>query len=185
MRDKAKTFTRDDWVAGAMNLLDSQGIGGVRVLTVAQSLGVTRGSFYWHFRDRQDLLDSMLEWWEREMTDAVIRYVEAVEGDWRKRILSLSEFIISHEKNQYDLAIRSWARGNRKAAAALRRVMKKRLEYVTEMFRKAGFSTTEAKARGHLLAVYLMSEWAIHIGESMETRLRLLRRQVQTLTETG
>ena len=79
--------------------------------------------------------------------------------------------------------MRSWAGGDRKAAAVLRRVMQKRLEYVSTLFRDAGCSPREATARGCLLAVYLMGEAAIHTGDSLETRLRLLRRQVRTLTK--
>jgi len=79
--------------------------------------------------------------------------------------------------------MRSWADGDRRIGAVLRRVMHKRLEYVSGLFRDAGFSAREATARGHLLAIYLMSEKTIHIGESRQTRLRLLRRQVRTLTK--
>lgn len=60
--------------------------------------------------------------------------------------------------------------------------MRKRLGYVTGLFREAGFSPSEARARGHLLAVYIMSEGAIHMDESPETRLRLFRWQVRSLT---
>jgi hypothetical protein len=67
-------------------------------------------------------------------------------------------------------------------AGLLRRVQQKRLGYVTGLFREAGFSAREATARGHLLAVYLMSEEAVHMDESLETRLRLLRRQIRSLT---
>ena len=66
----------------------------------------------------------------------------------------------------------------------LRRVTKKRLGYVTGLFREAGFSPPEATARGHLLAVYLMSKEAIHMDQSLETRLRLLRRQIRSLAKS-
>jgi AcrR family transcriptional regulator len=165
-----------------MEVLRTQGVGGVRVLSLARSLGVTRGSFYWHFRDRRDLLDHMLSWWDREMTDTVIDHTEPVKGDACKRIVALAEFILRADKNRYDTALRSWAQGDRKVAAVLRRVIQKRLEYVSGLFRDAGFSPSEAKARGHLLAIYLMSEETIHIGESLQTRLRLLRRQIRALT---
>jgi AcrR family transcriptional regulator len=72
------TLTRDDWLAGAMELLRERGVGGVRILTLAQRMGVSRGSFYWYFKDLADLLDGMVEWWDREMTDSVIRHTETV-----------------------------------------------------------------------------------------------------------
>ena len=179
---KRTTLTRDDWLAGAMELLRERGVGGVRILTLAQRMGVSRGSFYWHFRDLADLFKGMLEWWEREMTDSVIRYTETLSGKAPTRLLALGEYILGSHLTRYDTALRSWAEGDKKAAAVLRRIMQKRLSYVTSLFRDAGFSPTEATARGHLLAVYIMSEEAIHMDESLDTRRRLLRRQVRSLT---
>jgi AcrR family transcriptional regulator len=177
-------LTKGDWVKRAMEVLRIQGVGGVRVLSLARSLDVTRGSFYWHFRDRRDLLNHMLDWWDREMTDVVIRHIDRLKGTdpGRQRILALAEFILRKDLNRYDTAVRSWAEGDRKAAAAFGRVMKKRLGYVASLFRDAGFSAGEAAARGHLLAIYLMGENAVRTGASVQTRLRFLRREVRILT---
>ena len=177
------TLTRDDWLAEAMELLRERGVGGVRILTLAQRMKVSRGSFYWHFKDLADLLEGMLEWWDREMTDSVIRHTETVSGRDRKRLQALGEFILTSGMNRYDTAMRAWAQGDQKARAVVARVMQKRLGYVTSLFLEAGFSPSEATARGHLLAVYIMSEGTIHMDESLETRLRLLRRQVRSLTK--
>ena len=177
------TLTRDDWLAGAMELLRERGVGGVRILTLAQRMGVSRGSFYWHFRDLADLLEGMLEWWDWEMTDSVIRFTETLSGGAPRRLRALGEFILESQLNRFDTAVRSWAQGDERVAAVLRRVLQKRLSYVTGLFRDSGFSAGEAKARGHLLAVYLMSEEAVHMDESLETRLGLLRRQIRSLTK--
>ncbi len=176
-------LTKDDWVQGAMETLRVQGVGGVRVLSLARSLDLTRGSFYWHFRDRRDLLHHMLDWWDREMTDVVIRHIDRLEGTGSKRILALAELILRKNLNRYDAAVRSWAEGDREAAAAFGRVMNKRLGYVAGLFRDAGFSPRDAVARGHLLAIYLMGEDAVRVGASLQTRLRFLRREVRVLTE--
>ena len=95
----------------------------------------------------------------------------------------LAEFILRKDLTRYDAAVRSWAEGDREAAAAFGRVMKKRLGYVAGLFRDAGFSPGEASARGHLLAIYLMGESAVRTGASVQTRLRFLRREVRVLTE--
>ena len=144
---------------------------------------MTRGSFYWHFRDRQDLLDAMLDYWERELTDSVIRHVESTRGkDPVARILALGEFVIRNDMSRCDSAMRAWAREDRRAAVVVRRVIRKRLKFVDGLFLDADFSPAEARARGHMLAVYIMGEWIILSGEAKKERLRLLRRQVQALT---
>jgi AcrR family transcriptional regulator len=177
-----KSLTKDDWLRAAMELLRTRGIGGVRVLTLAKRLRVSRGSFYWHFEDRQDLLDSMLDWWDRQMTDTVIALGAAGRMSPQKRLIAIAEQILVANLNRYDPAIRSWADGDKEAKKALRRVLRKRLDYVSGLFEEAGFTPAEARARGDLLAVYLMSEGAIHMDETLDSRLRLVRRQVRSLS---
>ena len=177
-----KSLTRDDWLRAAMELLRTRGIGGVRVLPLAKELRVTRGSFYWHFESHQDLLDAMLQWWDTEMTDAVIHHADALKGNAPQRLRRAAEDIVANDLTRYESAVRSWAEGDKRAAKALRRVLRKRVEYITGLFEEAGFPPGEARLRGDLLAVYLMSEAAIHIDESTETRLRRVRRQVRFLT---
>ncbi|MDH3623011.1 MAG: TetR/AcrR family transcriptional regulator [Myxococcales bacterium] len=176
-----KSLTKDDWLEAAMEMLRSQGIGGVRVLPLAKKLRVSRGSFYWHFEDLQDLKDSMLGWWDREMTESVIELANATRGSAEKRLIAAGKNILTAHRNRYELAIRSWAEDDKKAARVLRRVVRKRLDYITSLFADAGFSPAEARARGELVAVYLMSEEAILMDESLKGRLRLFRRQVRSL----
>ena len=176
-----KVLTEDDWLRAAMEVLRTQGVGGVRVLTLAKRLAVTRGSFYWHFRDRQDLLDHMLDWWDREMTDTVIAHVDAVRGDAYRRAVALGDLVLKEDLARYDLSMQSWATGDPKVAAVVERVLKKRVAYLASLFHDAGFSRAEGRARGHLMATYIMGERTVLAGESLETRRRLLRRQVRFL----
>ena len=179
---RKKSLTKDDWHRAAMELLRTRGIGGVRVLTLAKRLRVSRGSFYWHFEDRQDLLTSMLDWWDRQMTDTVIELGKAGHTSPQKRLMTIAEHLLTTDLNRYDSAVRSWAHSDKKANKALRRVLRKRLDYVSGLFEEIGFTPAEARARGDLLAVYLMSESAIHMDESLDSRLRLVRRQVRLLS---
>jgi AcrR family transcriptional regulator len=178
-----ENLTKDDWLRAAMELLRTRGISGVRVLTLAKELGVSRGSFYWHFEDRDDLLRGMLDWWDREMTDGVIQFANESRDSPQRRLMAVAEDVVRSNRNRYETAIRTWAEGDKRAAKTLKRVVTKRLDYVTSLFREAGFPPADARARGDLLAVYVMSEDSILAHETMETRLRLLRRQVRLLTD--
>lgn len=177
-----KSLTKDDWLRAGMEMLRMRGIGGVRVLPLAKELRVSRGSFYWHFENLQDLHASMLAWWDREMTDSVIEYSNAARGGAQERLIAVGENVLKGDRNRYDLAVRSWSQGDKKAKKLVRRVLRKRLEYVTSLFREAGFSPAEARARGELMAVYIMmSEEADFSDKSEAQRLRLLKRQVRSL----
>ncbi|WP_344044119.1 TetR/AcrR family transcriptional regulator, partial [Saccharothrix xinjiangensis] len=65
-------LSKQDWLTAALTALAGGGVGAVAVEPLAQRLGVTRGSFYWHFADRNALLHEALEWWESQGTEAVI-----------------------------------------------------------------------------------------------------------------
>ena len=179
---RKKPLTKDDWLRAAMEMLRTRGIGGVRVLPLAKNMHVSRGSFYWHFENLQDLQDSMLDWWDREMTDSVIQVSNEDRSSPRTRLMAVAEDVVRFRRNRYDAGIRTWAVGEKRAAKTLDRVVRKRLDYVTSLFREAGFSPAEARARGDLLAVYIMSEDSILADETLETRLRLMRRQIRLLT---
>ena len=69
---KSKRLGREDWIHGALELLSTAGVEQVKIVPLAKRLGVTSGSFYWHFANRGQLYDALLEYWEQEMTDKAI-----------------------------------------------------------------------------------------------------------------
>ncbi|MGI9430814.1 MAG: TetR/AcrR family transcriptional regulator [Myxococcota bacterium] len=176
-----KLLTRDDWLAAALEALFEGGLQAVRVLPLSKRLGMSRGSFYWHFVDRKDLLRSVLEYWERASTDVVIEELESVPGDPRQRIWRLMSVIVEQRLSRYDPAIRAWALHDKEAARAVRRVDGKRLAVVEGLFRDAGFSPQQAAARSRLLAVYLIADDLVLVREEPETRKKLLRLRYRML----
>jgi len=179
---KAK-LSRNDWLAEALEVLSSEGVGGVRVLSLAKSLGVTRGSFHWHFKNHDDLLEALLDYWRVEMTETIIEHVERFEGEPTERIREMADFVVRTGCTHYDPAVRAWALADPIAREVVQKVDKRRVEYVSSLFEQAGFSPEEAIARGGLLAVYLMGERMILQGQPLEDRLRLLDRQLALIFE--
>src|SRR5690348_13217440 len=78
------TLTPDTWIAAATDVLVDEGIDHVRVDVLANQLGVTRGSFYWHFRDREDLLRRVLQAWHARATDQLTQRLEQASPDARE-----------------------------------------------------------------------------------------------------
>ena len=119
-----------------MRALAAGGPEAVRIEPLAQSLGVTKGGFYWHFHDRSALLEEMLDAWERTSVDEVIERVEDEGGDARARLRRLFALASSGGGAflKTDLAIRDWARRERKVAKRLQRVDNRRMEYMRSLF---------------------------------------------------
>jgi AcrR family transcriptional regulator len=126
---------RTAWIDAGLRALAAGGPDSVRVEALAKELGVTKGGFYWHFDDRQALLDEMLDTWERTGVDEVIDRVEAVGGDAKARLRRL--FAVAASSRQLleiDLAVRDWSRRDGAVAERLRRGDNRRMAYLRSLF---------------------------------------------------
>ena len=127
---------RSSWVEEGLRALGRGGPDAVRIESLARALGVSKGGFYWHFDDRQALLEEMLDTWERTRVDEVVEAIEAEGGDARSRLRQLSEMASAAgaELFKVELAIRNWARYDKAVARRLRRVDNRRMDYLRALF---------------------------------------------------
>jgi AcrR family transcriptional regulator len=149
---------RSQWLTAGLDALRKGGVGAVRVERLAQGVGVTKGSFYHHFRDRAALLEALLEYWSREMTDAEFERIQTLRGGLAARLLALAEDVLEKGMGRYDPAVRAWARNDRKVAAAVAQVDRRRVRALTELFEEAGFGSAEARSRARLFYTFLLGE---------------------------
>jgi len=155
-------LTPKDWIQAATQLLVQSSIDAVRVDVLAKTLQVTRGSFYWHFSSRDDLLQRVLLGWQEEQTEQIIaRYrKQGVQAEALIRELVELPFHgrAAMRGSSVELAVRAWARRDEAARRVVDAVDAKRLAYLQECFTQLGFAPAEAKSRGFLLYCYMQSE---------------------------
>jgi AcrR family transcriptional regulator len=150
---------RDDWVAEALAALSAGGVTAVAVEPIAQRLGSTKGSFYYHFANRDDLLEAALERWENEHTRAVNAEVDAASDDPRERLeLLIRAAIRMAETDPIGLKLLSSA-DHPLVAPVLARVTAARLDYLARLFRQMGHPRAAARRR----AVLTYSAYLGHI----------------------
>lgn len=127
---------RNSWIEEGLRALGGGGPDAVRIESLAQALGVSKGGFYWHFSDRQALLEEMLDVWERTWVDEVIEAVEAEDGDSRSRLRRLFALAAASggELLKIELAIRNWARREEAVGERLRQVDNRRMDYMRSLF---------------------------------------------------
>ena len=130
----------------------------MRVERLAGDVGVTKGSFYHHFRDRGALLEALLDYWAREMTDAEFARLETLQGGLATRLLALAEDVLEKGMGRYDPAIRAWARHDRKVAAAVAQVDRRRVKALAGFFEEGGFGAAEARIRARTFYTFLLGE---------------------------
>ncbi|MGW4895532.1 TetR/AcrR family transcriptional regulator [Kitasatospora sp. NPDC004240] len=153
---------RGRWIEEGLRALAAGGPEAVRVEPLAQALGVTKGGFYGFFRNRDQLLDEMLDTWERAVAEDVIERVEREGGDARTRLTLLFGLASDTESPvtnvAADLAVRDWARRDPAVADRLRRVDNRRMAYLRTLFRAICDDDGDAEVRA-LLA------FSLRVGE--------------------
>lgn len=154
---KRSSLSAADWTEAALETLARGGLAAVAVEPLAKSLGATKGSFYWHFADRNALLRATLELWERRDTDQVLAGIdEAQDGSTRLRNL-VQVALLSVQRDavggagSIELALQASA-AHPLVAPALQRVTSRRVAALSRLYAALGLS--EARARDHALLAY-------------------------------
>lgn len=177
-------LTRADWLEKALDVLIESGIDSVRITRLADLLGVTRGSFYWHFADRAELLSAMLEVWEQSNSASIIR-AASVAGGLEDRILAL--FLCWLDPDLFDprldFAVRDWARGDDALLASIAASDQSRMEALTAMFADHGFPRQQALIRARNFYYTQMGYYALNVQEPLSARLSYLSTYFETYTD--
>jgi len=159
LKEKAVRLDAAAWIAAAFDVLADGGIDAVRVEPLAKALGITKGSFYWHFADRRALIDAMLAAWTEGRIAAIRQQTE--RGEPAAVLRTLADLYTRHANIRglaIELAIRSLARTDEHAAKAVRDVDRERLQHVGKLFAGLGWPRTEAQARAILFYSYLFGQ---------------------------
>ena len=171
---------RAEWVAAAIDTLAEQGIDGLRIEALARRCGVTKGSFYWHFRDRRDLAEAVLtEWQAGRLAD--LNHPDNVTADEAQTLLREIVDRYATRRNRrgmaIELAIRDWARRDELAATVVEAVDHARLEGARHLLLRCGVPASEAKARSLLLYAYIFGQ-TMMLCDGYDEDIGALRHQI-------
>jgi AcrR family transcriptional regulator len=167
-------LTPETWIQAATQVLVDQGIDHVRVDTLAKTLGVSRGSFYWHFKDRDALLRGVLQAWIDQVTTALTRRLVNAAQNPQTRLRDLIS--LPHRGRaavrtaRIELAIRAWARRDTIARQAVDAADSSRIAYHEEVFRELGFTGADARARAFVTYGYEVAESVLNQSETTAER---------------
>lgn len=149
-----------DWIVAALRTLANDGVDAVRVERLADTLGVTKGSFYWHFADRGVLLAAVLEAWKGRATADIIAEVEGEGGDARARLKALLTIVLAVD-GRLERQVRAWAALDPSAAAAQESVDRLRIGYLEQLFAGLGFGPGEVRIRSQFAYHAMVGRFAM------------------------
>jgi len=178
-------LTRQDWIDTALDLLTEAGIGAVSIDRVANILGITRGSFYHHFSDRNDLLRELLDYWAQRWTYDVRDQIGNLGLDPSTTLLALMRAIRSNKAADFDAPFRAWALHDPMAREVVSQVDETRLDFIRSQFEAIGFEKLEAENRARLFLHYEAAAPAMFYSQTKEQDEALLVARHLFLTTTN
>ena len=164
--------TVQDWIDTAQRTLVDEGISGLKIDRLANRLGVTRGGFYHHFRDRDDFFDQLIRHWEdtcRFLPQDAPPAKPAEAMHWLDRLI---DRLIESDgyDHRFDLAVREWARADKRAGWAVERADRERLETLQKFFEAIGYDSAHAAIRARVFYYHQIGYYAIGVQQSVSER---------------
>lgn len=141
---KASPLQPDDWIRAALAKLSEASVDAVRVEVLARDLHVSKGSFYWHFRDRQDLLNQTLAYWEQRELDALV--IDETAASAATRWARIVQATADPSRIQLEASVRSWARRDEQVARRVAALERRRAAVISNVLQDVGFDRRSAEA---------------------------------------
>jgi AcrR family transcriptional regulator len=176
--------TRDDWLDLALSALAVEGVDHVTVLALSERLGVSRSSFYWYFKNREELLDALLDRWDRLNTRSIVVQAEAPAATVNEAVCNVFRCWVNPAifSPRLDFAVRAWARRSAHVRTALDRSDRVRTEALKALFVRFGYEDEDAFARARVLYYMQIGYYALDLREPIETRLNLTPHYLNAFT---
>ena len=174
-----RRLSRGDWVEGAIKFLSQHSVGSLRLDLLVRQMGVTKGSFYWHFTSREALLDAVLESWQTRMTRDIEAWLSSGTGTPTDQLRRLLHIGISSRPDvpggPLELSLRDWARRDARVNEIVASVDAERLRILKKLYLAAGLTDERADAQALLHMTYVVGGRMMLFDGSVSTLEKRLR----------
>jgi AcrR family transcriptional regulator len=176
--------TRDDWLDLALSALAVEGVAHVTVLNLSERLGVSRSSFYWYFRNRDELLGALLDRWDGLNTRSIVSQADQPAASVNEAVCNVFRCWVNPTifSPRLDFAVREWARRSVGVRKALDRSDRLRTEALKALFIRFGYEDEDALVRARVLYYMQIGYYALDLKEPLETRLSLTPHYLRAFT---
>jgi AcrR family transcriptional regulator len=164
-------------------VLSREGEAQLRIDALVDALGVTKGSFYWHFANRAHFVRSLSEYWQQWSTDYVVEEMGDLEGDPKELLMKLDEIVVRDDLTRFDLVMRSWATHEPDVGRIVEEVDSTRLDFVRRLFRQLGYRGRDLDTRTRLFVISTSFWSSIYRNEDRDLRLKRLQAVLDILTQ--
>jgi len=163
---------RFDWLLAALEIFVAEGIDAVRITRLADDLGVTRGSFYWHFANRGELIEALVAYWRDKNTSAIVTSVTGTSSLSNGIFRFFDTCVDSSQFDpRLDLAIREWARRSGDIRQQVDAADRTRVQAITDFFTRFDYPMPEAFIRARVIYFAQIGFYALDVKEPLATRV--------------
>jgi AcrR family transcriptional regulator len=175
-------ISKAEWLEAGLQAMSKGSVTDITVEGLARSLGIAKAGFYWHFKNRDDLLHQLLDYWVHELTEVAAENLQLLALEPKKRLITLAEMILEYDLNRYEFAFRQCALWDATASRVVRKVNRMRLDFVRKAFSELGFTGDDLDMRAMLYTCYHTWESPMFGDISRKRRRELIAKRIELLT---
>jgi AcrR family transcriptional regulator len=175
-------ISKAEWLEMGLQVLSEGSVANLTVEGLAKSLGITKAGFYWHFKNRDDLLRQLLDYWTHEVTGVITTNPEILSLKPKSRLIMTAEMILDYDLTRYEIAIRQWALQDAEVKCAVKKVNRLRLNFIREAFSELGFKGDDLEIRTMLFVCYHSLESSMFREISRKQRRDQISKRIDLLT---
>jgi AcrR family transcriptional regulator len=180
-KNSNKRVSKADWLEKALDILEKDGVDAVKIDRLAKELKVSRSGFYWHFKDRRLLIQTMAKYWEEEFTVVVTANKKLLEGKPKERLYNIMRAVLEDGLTRLELPMRAAAQKDSDVWDTVNRAYQMRLDFLRPIFTELGFVGEDLEMRAHLFLCYQTWEESMFRTLSKERRSKWLKLRVELL----
>ena len=164
-------LSKEAWLEKSLSILSQEGEKKLTIDHLVKEMGVTKGSFYWHFKNRSEYINSLVDYWAVKHSENLTQALAPI-SDPEDQLLKLMQLLTEHDHSRYDISIMNWGLNEPIAREKMQDMFNFRLHFVRSLFEKMGFEDDALEMRIHTMVFFQTMESCDYTHLSKEERLR-------------
>jgi AcrR family transcriptional regulator len=171
----------ESWLEGAYEALLESGVDSVKILPLSKRLGLSRTSFYWFFKEREELLSALISRWREKNTGNIIKQSEAYAESLTEALLNVFDCWLDKSlfDSQFEFAVRSWALQSAEILAEVQKADQLRLDALRRMLIRFGHNEKSADVRARTIYLIQIGYISMQTNEDLRTRMNRIPEYVE------
>jgi AcrR family transcriptional regulator len=176
--------SQEGWLEAAYDCLLESGVDSVKILPLAKKLNLSRTSFYWFFKDREELLAALVARWREKNTGSIVKQAQAYAESLAEAMLNVFDCWLNSDlfDAKFEFAVRSWALQSDELLAEVRDADLTRLEALKQMFIRFGHSEITADARARTTYLVQIGYISMQSEEDIVVRMKRIPEYIEIYT---